>query len=286
MRAPRLIGVIHLPPLPGSPGATHLSPVQALHQAAERAIAEARQLERAGFEALVLENFGDVPFYRDRVPPETIAALSMLAGATRQASSLPLGINVLRNDAFAALAIAACSGAEFIRVNVLSGVAATDQGLIEGRAAELLRERARLGAQVEILADAHVKHSRSLSSDSITLAIEEIAGRGGATGVIITGATTGRSVDSKVLAEAGAAARHCGVPLYIGSGATPETLPELYDHAHGVIVGSALRVGGQAGADLDPKRVRALVRAFARLQAKPRRASTAARRKSKASKKK
>ena len=286
MNAPRLIGVLHLPPLPGSPGATHLSPVQALHQAAERAIAEARLLERAGFEALILENFGDVPFYRDRVPPETVAALSMLAGATRQATNLPLGINVLRNDAFAALAIAACSGAEFIRVNVLSGVAATDQGMIEGRAAELLRERARLGAQVEILADAHVKHSRSLSSDSITLAIEEIAGRGGATGVIITGATTGRSVDTQVLAEAGAAARHCGVPLYIGSGATAETLPALYEHAHGVIVGSALREGGQAGADLDLKRVRELVKAYAKLQARPKRKSKAGRTSSRMTKKK
>jgi membrane complex biogenesis BtpA family protein len=266
MEAPRLIGVLHLPPLPGSPGAAHLPPVHALAQAAEQAVSEARKLEKAGFQGLILENFGDVPFYRDRVPAETVAAMSMLAGAIRQATPLPLGINVLRNDAFAALAIAACSGSDFIRVNVLSGVAATDQGVIEGQAAALLRERARLGAPVEILADAHVKHARSLSSDSIALAIEEIAGRGGATGVIITGATTGRSVDSQVLVEAGAASRHCGVPLYIGSGATPETLQELLTHAHGVIVGSALRQHGQAGAPLDPARIRSLMRAFAKVK--------------------
>ena len=54
-----------------------------------------------------------------------------ISAAIREVSKLPLGINVLRNDAFSALAIAAVTGADFIRVNVLSGVTATDQGLIE-----------------------------------------------------------------------------------------------------------------------------------------------------------
>ena len=260
---PLLWGVIHLPPLPGAPRvAAGSTPTEALARAGLRAVQEAKMLEAAGFEGIILENFGDIPFYKDSVPPETVAALAILAAAIREVVSVPLAINVLRNDARSALAIAAVTGCEFIRVNVLSGAAATDQGLIEGAASELLRERARLGAEVRILADAHVKHAKSLSSDSIELQIEELALRAGADAVIVTGATTGREVDPLHLEAAGRAARHAGVPLLIGSGATTENLARLREHATGVIVGSALRKGGQAGAELEAARCRALVLAF------------------------
>lgn len=249
-------GVIHLPALPGAPGSHEFAPAEALHRAGMLAVQEAQVLARAGFAGLVLENFGDVPFYRDRVPPETIAAMAVIAGAVREvAPRLKLGINVLRNDARAALAIAAVTGCDFIRVNVLSGVAASDQGILEGPAAELLRERSRLHAEVAIFADVWVKHAQSLSSADLTLAVEELALRAGADAVIVTGPSTGRAVSSQNLQEASEAARACGVPLYVGSGATPETLPALAPFAHGVLVGSALRKGGRAGQPLDRKRL-------------------------------
>ena len=267
---PRLVGVIHLPALAGSPGAAGFHPQAALQQAGLRAVKEAEALARAGFDGLILENFGDVPFYRDRVPPETIASMAVIAAAVREATRLPLGINVLRNDAFAALGIAAVTGSQFIRVNVLSGVAATDQGLIEGRAAELIRERDRLGGQTAILADAHVKHARSLSSDSIGLAVEETALRAGADGVVLTGPTTGREVDRSALTSAHRVARAHGIGLWIGSGATVENLGFLLAHARGVIVGSTLRKGGKAGAPLDARRLKEFAVAYRGLTRKGR----------------
>ncbi len=254
-----LIGVIHLPALAGAPGASRLHPAAALQAAGIRAVQEARVLTSAGFSAIILENFGDQPFYKDRVPPETVASMSVIAAAVREATKLPIGINVLRNDGRAALAIAAVTGCNFIRVNILSGVAATDQGVIEGDAAFLLRERIRLGAEdVAILADVHVKHAQSLSSKSIALAIEETSGRGGADAVIVTGATTGREVDADQLREASEAARHLGVPLLIGSGTNPKNIAELRPLVSGFLVGSSLRKGGRAGAPLEAKRIQAL----------------------------
>jgi membrane complex biogenesis BtpA family protein len=259
---PRLISVIHLPALAGAPGASGLRPFDALARAGLQAVKEARSLAQAGFEGIILENFGDVPFYWDTVPPETVASMAVIAGAVREAVKLPLGINVLRNDGFAALAIAAVTGCEFIRVNVVSGVAATDQGLIQGEAARLARERARLGADVAILADALVKHARTLSTDEVELAVEENGLRAMADGVIITGSTTGRPIDHERLIRAAGVAREHGIPLWIGSGSTVDTLAELLRHATGVIVGSAIRRGGKAGAPLDPARVRAFVKAW------------------------
>lgn len=268
-RLPSLIGVIHLPPLAGSPGAADLEPSASLQEAGAWAVQEARLLTRAGFEGLILENFGDTPFYRETVPPETIASMAVIAAAVRESTRLPIGINVLRNDARSALAIAAVTGCDFIRINVLSGLAATDQGLIEGNAAELLRERNRLGAPVAILADAHVKHAVTLSSTDLAQAVEEIGLRAMADGVIVTGSTTGRAIATDLLAEAAQSAKRHRIPLYIGSGATAETVGDLRKYVSGIIVGSTLRKDGRAGAPLDSQRMQAFVKAYRASRSRP-----------------
>jgi membrane complex biogenesis BtpA family protein len=278
MKIPSLIGVVHLPPLAGAPGASSVHPADALRVAGERAVAEAKALEKAGFGGIILENFGDAPFYRTRVPAETISSLAVIAAAVRESVRVPIGINVLRNDGRAALAIAAVTGCDFIRVNVLAGVSATDQGVIEGEAAELLRERDRLGAAVGILADAGVKHARSLSSDDLAVEIEDLALRSGADGVIITGKTTGRFADEETLAAAVEAIRRHRIPVWIGSGATRENVGEIRARGLGIIVGSDLRKAGRAGAALDAARTRAFVaadRAASRTKRVPRKAKRA-----------
>ena len=122
-----LIGVIHLPPLPGAPGwGGNMEAVEAW------ALADAQAYFSGGATAVLVENFGDHPFFPNQVPPETIAAMGRIATAIVQAIPLPVGINVLRNDGAAALAVAVASGAKFIRVNVLNGAMVTDQGLVQG----------------------------------------------------------------------------------------------------------------------------------------------------------
>jgi membrane complex biogenesis BtpA family protein len=270
---PKLIGVIHLPPLAGSPRSIEEgeSPAFSLQKAGLLAVKEAKLLEQAGFQGLILENFGDTPFYKNRVPAETTASMAVIAAAVRETVSIPIGINVLRNDGFSAMAIAAVTGCEWIRVNVLAGVAATDQGMLEGEAASLIRERQRLGASsVGILADVHVKHARSLSSDDVGLAVEEVALRSMADAVILTGATTGRAADPAALRRAAEISAIHDIPLLIGSGATKENLSGLLQFVHGIIVGSDLRQNGVAGAPLDPRRVKAFSKAFSQAQ-KPKR---------------
>ena len=261
---PKLIGVIHLPSLAGTPEGEgqSLSASAQLERAGWVAIREAKLLAQAGFEGIILENFGDTPFYKTSVPPETIASMAIIAAAVREVVRVPIGINILRNDARSALGVAAVTGCSFIRVNVLTGVVATDQGLIEGDAASLLREKARLAPGISILADVHVKHARTLSSDDIAIAIEDTTLRARADGVILTGSTTGRAVDLAILDRAWEAAKFCKKPLYIGSGANLENLSELKKRSSGIIVGSFLRQGGKAGAPLDPKRIKAFVKAY------------------------
>jgi uncharacterized protein len=108
-----LFGMIHLPPLPGSPRSQ-----TSLEDIVEFALAEATLLEGAGMDAVVVENVGDAPFFRESVPAITIAAMSVVVRAVRQQTDLAVGVNLLRNACLEALSIASVVGADFIRCNV------------------------------------------------------------------------------------------------------------------------------------------------------------------------
>ncbi|MDM7915231.1 MAG: BtpA/SgcQ family protein, partial [Candidatus Eisenbacteria bacterium] len=99
-RPPVLIGMIHLEPLPGSPrfGGS-------MARVVEAAARDAEVLAGEGYDGLLLENFGDAPFHPDDAPPETIAAMSWVLSELRRSvrTKAAWGVNVLRNDARAAL---------------------------------------------------------------------------------------------------------------------------------------------------------------------------------------
>jgi membrane complex biogenesis BtpA family protein len=240
--------MVHLLPLPGSPrfGGS-------MNEVLETAAADASLLVEAGFPALGVENFGDAPFFADRVPPETIGAMT-LAVETVMAASVPVGVNVLRNDALSALGIAAVTGASFIRVNVLTGVMHTDQGTIVGPAAELQRKRAEIAPHVEVWADVLVKHATPPPGLDASQAAEDTVERGLADAVIFSGPGTGAEPD---LDEARVirAAVSDGTRIAAGSGVTAANLDKILDVADTVIVGSDIKVDGNALNRPDQKRV-------------------------------
>lgn len=261
----RLVGVIHLPPLPGSPRSA-LSCADVARAAAK----DARVIADAGFDLAMIENFGDAPFFPGEVPPVTVSAMTACAVAVREACpGIAVGINVLRNDARAALSIAAVVGAACIRVNVHIGARVTDQGIVEGRAAETLRARRALGADtVAIWADVNVKHSAPLAPRDVGQEAEDLVKRAFADAVLVTGWGTGKGVDEAELRRVREAVRASGGeggPLVlVASGATAESLPQLAPSCDGVIVGSALRTDGVAGGAIDPRRAAAFASAFRR----------------------
>ncbi|MBD3237842.1 MAG: BtpA/SgcQ family protein [Candidatus Eisenbacteria bacterium] len=252
--------VLHLPPLPGAPGARRTVP-----QIVEAAAEEARVLLGAGFDGLVIENYGDAPFFATQVPPETIAAMSAVACEIRRLGTFPLGINVLRNDAQAALAVATAARAELIRVNVLAGTMLTDQGLVTGPAASLLRKRKLLGARVAIWADLLVKHAAPLAPTDPLDAARDLSERAGADALILTGRRTGQPVDRRVLEQLHRSLAR--LPRIVGSGVQAENLADYWADASAFIIGSAFRRGGRPGRALDPDRLHRLMRVRRQLSA-------------------
>lgn len=245
--------MVHLGPLPGSPGFDgDLDGVVAAAAADAEAIAE------AGFDGVMVENFGDAPFFADDAPKVTVASITTAVNAVYEASRLPTGVNVLRNDGLGALAVAAATPAAFIRVNVLSGTMYTDQGPIIGNAAEIARMRAAVCPDVMVMADVFVKHATPPAGLSITDATNDLVERAGADAVVVSGVGTGTPADLRDLSTV-AGISH--LPVYLGSGVTTENVGEMLAMADGAIVGSSIKVGGVATNPVDPAAAAALVAA-------------------------
>ncbi len=249
----RLIGMVHLGPLPGASRFAGR-----FEEVLERAVADTLALAEAGFDAVMLENYGDAPFYADDVPKVTVAAMARAAATVRAAVDLPLGVNVLRNDAEAALSVAASCDAQFIRVNVLAGTMFTDQGMIQGRTAELARLRVGLAQHIEVLADVYVKHAVAPAGWKIEQAAADTYERGGADALIVSGPSTGKAPDKrsverirKVLPDA---------PVILGSGVTRRSVSSWAGRVQGIIVGTDIKEKGLPEAPVDGRRAASFVR--------------------------
>jgi len=249
-----IIGVVHLLPLP-----TSARWGGSLKAVIERAEQEATALAAGGIDGIIVENFFDAPFTKDQVNPAVISAMTLIVDRLMNLVVVPVGINLLRNDAKGALAIASCVNAQFIRVNVLNGIMATDQGLIEGNAHEILRFRRELGSDIAIFADVLVKHARPLGTPNLTTAVQDTIERSLADAVILSGWATGSPPTLEDLELATAAAK--GTPVLIGSGANWDNIGQLMQAADGAIVASSLKRRGIINETIDPIRVAQFIEA-------------------------
>lgn len=244
--------MVHLDPLPGAPGYGG-----SMDAVLDRARSDAQAIAAAGFDGIMVENFGDAPFFTDDVPKVTIAAMTR-AVAEVATAGLPTGVNVLRNDGLGALAVAAATGAQFIRINVLSGTMYTDQGPIVGAAALIARARRELCPETAIMADVFVKHATPPAGLTLIDATNDLVERAGADAVIVSGAGTGAATSLDDLATV---ANRSHLPVFVGSGATTATIRDILAIGYGAIVGSDTKIGGVATNPVDPERAAAVVRA-------------------------
>lgn len=249
-----LIGMVHLLPLPGSPrwGGS-------LDGVVERAVADARALEAGGFHACLVENFGDAPFSPDRADPATVAAMAVAASEVRRAVRMPIGVNVLKNDARAALALAAAVDAAFVRVNIHVGAVVADQGVIQGDAYGTLRYRRLLGTATRLFVDVGGKHAVPLAPVELDQVARDAAYRGLADALVVSGVATGEPTPLGDVKRVRAAVPDR--PILVGSGVAPDTVAELLQIADGAIVGTWVKREGRTTAPVDPERVAAIARA-------------------------
>jgi uncharacterized protein len=248
-----LIGMVHLLPLPGSPGFSG-----SLEAVVDRALADARALQEAGFDAIIVENFGDTPYPVGPGPIERTVAMTTILREVRRAVSLPIGINVQFNDYAAELALARYGGASFIRVEAFVDSVMTPGGPAFACAPALTRLGAAMaGPPVLIVADVHVKESVPIAAAPLATSARN-AEQAGAAALIVTGSATGAATPLEAVAEA---KRATSLPVFVGSGMSARTAAATLAVADGAIVGTATKQDSRATNPVDPSLARAVVAA-------------------------
>ena len=257
-----VIGVVHCPPFPASPRHSGTS-IEAIYDAA---LADARTYAEGGVDALIMENHGDIPFLRpEDIGPETAAFMTAVTARAIATTGLPTGVNILANAPIHALAVAAASGAQFIRVNQWANAYVANEGLLNGEAGRVLRYRQQIGAgHIAIFADSHVKHGAHAITgdrpiDELTRDLEFFD----ADGVIATGHRTGDAVTREELDAIDDATR---LPVLVGSGVTLDNVASLHPRAKGIIVGSSLKRDGDWANPVAPEHVNAFMTEVKRLR--------------------
>ena len=248
-----LIGMVHLGPLPGCPLDTG-----DWEGTLRNAVADARAIAEGGMHGCIIENFHDMPYCPHRVPPATIATMTEAGRRIRKEIDLPMGVNVLRNDARAALAVAYAIQAQFIRINIFVGARLTDQGLIEATAWEVQRDRKRYMPDLAIFADVGVKHSTALGASSLVNEASDAASRGFADALIVSGGETGKSASAADLRLVRNTIS--SLPVLVGSGLTPENAAEMLSFSDGAIVGSSIKKDGRIDRPVDIQRIQKMTK--------------------------
>ncbi|MEM6889423.1 MAG: BtpA/SgcQ family protein [Pseudomonadota bacterium] len=250
-----IIGVVHCPAFPGTPRYDGRS----VQDICEAALRDAAAYQAGGIDGLIVENHGDIPFLRPNdIGPETVAYMTAITQRVMLETGLPTGINLLANAPIPALAVAAASGSDFVRVNQWANAYVANEGLLDGDAARALRYRKQIAAEgVAVFADSHVKHgAHAITADR---SIEELTRDlefFDADVVIATGHRTGDAVTDQ---ELGTIESATSLPVIVGSGVTEENVGRLLSRARGTIIGSSLKDGGVWWNPVDPARVKSFM---------------------------
>lgn len=263
-RSKPLIGNVHCLPLPGTPRYNG----EAMGDIVRRAVRDARNYASGGMDGLLIENHGDIPFLPpDQIGPEIIAAMAVIVKAVTQEVGLPFGINLLANAPIGAFGIAKATDARFIRVNQWVNAYVSNEGIMQGESARVLRYRKAVAADdVAIFADVHVKHGahaivadRPISEQASDVEFFD------ADVAIVTGNRTGDAVPDE---EIRAVRSGTQLPMIAGSGVTPENVGRILSGTDGAIVGSSLKRDGVWWNEVETDRVQELVEAAEEVRAR------------------
>ena len=247
-----LIAMAHLPALPGTP----------LYDAAagmDGVVASVRRdveiLVDAGFDAVMFCNENDRP-YQLEAGLESAAAMARVVTECRP-DAVPFGVDFLW-DARCALAVAAATGAAFIR-EVATGVWESDMGLLAPDAAHLLRERRRIDAdEVAVFMNITPEFASGIGHREPADVAASTTVSSLADVILVSGKMAGAIPDVATIAAVRQAVP-ADVPVLLNTGAKAETIGQYLTHADGCIVGSSLKVDGYTWNPVDPERAKRFV---------------------------
>ncbi len=242
-----VVGMVQLPPLPG--GANYRG--ESIDSVLEVGLSEARILAENGVDALLLQNLGDIPV-------ATSASITQVAWMTRVASEIahiadiPIGLNLLENDAAAMLAVGSAVGADFVRIKIYVGGMMTPFGVELGQAHTAIKMRNQLGAaDIAIFADVHDRTGTPIATGGFEEDVEFAVRLGMADGLVITGKSYPETLDMITRARR----KYPEIPILAGGGVAAHNFAEVVVSANGAIVSTSLKASGSAVGRFVPEKV-------------------------------
>ena len=218
----------------------------------DAALAEARVLAENGVDALMAQNLGDIPVAL-KATREQVAWMTRIASDIRATFGLPVGLNMLENDAAAMMAAASAAGADFIRVKIYVGAMTTPFGVETARAHEAIKARNALAADnVAIFADVHDRTGVPIASGGFLEDVEFALRLGRADGLVLTGRSYSETRDLVRAVKR----EYPRAPVLVGGGVTQQNIREVLSLADGAIVSTSLKNSGSAVGRLDPVKVK------------------------------
>jgi membrane complex biogenesis BtpA family protein len=232
-----VIGMVHCLPLPGTLGFGG-----DMQKIIDQAITDAKTLEKAGMDAIIIENMGDGPF-GIRLDIPQVSALAAVSALVAQEVELPIGIDAAMNDYKASLSIAKAIGADFVRVPVFVDTVEFYGGIITPCARDAVLFRKCLDAEnIRILADIQVKHTHMVLTHVSVEDSAKAAADCGADAIIVTGTHIGVETPLEIIKRVKKVTQ---LPVIAGSGVKAANAREQLAIADGAIVGSSLKEGGR-----------------------------------------
>jgi hypothetical protein len=257
-----VIGMVHLPPLPGAVGYTGY-PVREI---VDFALKDAAMLVENGVDGLMVENMWNIPFAVGmETSPEEMCAQAVSAAEVIKSVNVPVGINVVHNGARVCLGIAIAAGAKFMRICLLTGAAVWDTGEFDhGCARELLSARKLNQAEhIKLFCDVDKKHSVRFPGIDLATHIEWTEFYL-ADAMIITGRMTGNAPDIEKVIKAKELAN--GRPILMGSGMTAENVADFLKVSDGCIVGFGMKDAGHPYRPVNPDNVKRFMDSVGKLR--------------------
>ncbi|NPV69210.1 MAG: BtpA/SgcQ family protein [Firmicutes bacterium] len=252
-----IIGLVHLPPLPGAP---KFEAGTRMKDLVKTAVKDAKALKEAGFDAMIFANEGDYP-YSNPVGLETVAAYARIATEVIDKVKMPYGVGCLI-DPKATFALARALDAQFVRT-YMSGVFASLFGLEVFNPGDIARYIKSIDAgSIPMFLNLTPHAGTSLDKREFLSLIDGALFMLGPEVVLMPGPRAGLPPDLALLKEA--KKRYPKVKIMVSSGVTPANVKEALEYGDGILVGTNVKVDGYIFNPIDPARCEALMKAAGR----------------------
>ncbi len=248
-----VIGMVHLDCLPGFAGYDAASGLKGVIDHAKQ---DYENLVAGGIGGVIFCNENDKPYAKDMNKEAVAAMTAVVCSTVSNGPAIPYGID-MQWDPFASLAVAAATGAGFIR-GIICGTFCGDLGFLTPDTAAIIKYRHDIGADsIKIMTNLMPEFSRSIDPRPASLVCQTVIKSSMADAICVSGVMAGQAAPYEQLKELKEAAEQ--FPVVANTGVNFDTVSRILEIADACIVATCLKENGEINGRIERDRVKKLI---------------------------